>query len=242
MRIQILSDLHLEFLETVNRMMIWINQLDPGEVDVLVLAGDIADHSRLPIVLNHFCKRYTQADIVFCYGNHEFYGADFHDKPLASSTLPDNLHVLDNDSIEIAGHRFVGATLWFPYNAESHPHRYRLSDFTYIRNFDPAVYEENGTTARFFSDEMQPGDIVVTHHYPCKLSTSKQWENDPTNAFFYAPLDDLIEERRPKLWIHGHTHDSFDYTYGETRIICNPLGYPDHQENPHFKDRLIVRV
>ena len=221
-------------------MIEWINQLDTSGVDVLVLAGDIADHSRLMLVLDHFSRKYSDSEIVYCYGNHEFYGARFNDKPLTQSDLPGNLHCLDKSVVKIGKQRFIGAALWFPYKAESQAYRYQLSDFTYIRGFDPAVYEENEATARFFADEMQPSDVVVTHHYPCKRSTSKEWENDPTNAFFYSPLDDLIEERKPKLWIHGHTHDSFDYRFGETRIVCNPLGYPERQENPAFDDRLIV--
>ncbi len=240
MHLQILSDLHLEFLETSVRMIEWIDRLDADGVDVLVLAGDIAGHAHLPLVLDHFSRKYANADIVYCFGNHEFYGARFDDKPLHPSDLPGNLHLLDKNVVKIAGQRFIGATLWFPFNVKSQAHRHRLSDFTAIRGFDPTVYEENEATVRFLANEMQTGDVVVTHHYPCKLSTSKQWENDPTNAFFYSPMDELIEERKPRLWVHGHTHDSFDYRFGETRIACNPLGYPERQENPDFDERLIV--
>jgi len=28
-----------------------------------------------------------------------------------------------------------------------------------------------------------------------------------------------------KLWVHGHTHDPYDYVIGETRVVCNPRGY-----------------
>ena len=30
---------------------------------------------------------------------------------------------------------------------------------------------------------------------------------------------------RVQLWIHGHTHDSFDYFINGTRVVCNPRGY-----------------
>jgi hypothetical protein len=36
-----------------------------------------------------------------------------------------------------------------------------------------------------------------------------------------------VHERQPKLWIHGHSHDRCDYAPGETRIVANPLGYPN---------------
>jgi hypothetical protein len=30
--------------------------------------------------------------------------------------------------------------------------------------------------------------------------------------------------RRSRLWIHGHTHTSFDYEARGTRVVCNPRG------------------
>ena len=42
------------------------------------------------------------------------------------------------------------------------------------------------------------------------------------------------------LWIHGHTHDSFDYEVAGTRVICNPKGY--HIENRAFQSDLTVTV
>jgi hypothetical protein len=36
-----------------------------------------------------------------------------------------------------------------------------------------------------------------------------------------------VRELQPKLWIHGHTHDRCDYVLAETRVVANPLGYPN---------------
>ena len=36
-----------------------------------------------------------------------------------------------------------------------------------------------------------------------------------------------VRERQPKLWIHGHSHDRCDYLLGKTRVVANPLGYPN---------------
>jgi hypothetical protein len=46
--------------------------------------------------------------------------------------------------------------------------------------------------------------------------------------------------RPPELFVHGHTHCSFDYRVGQTRVLCNPHGYGD--ENPDFNPSLIVEV
>lgn len=29
-----------------------------------------------------------------------------------------------------------------------------------------------------------------------------------------------------KLWVHGHMHNASDYVIGDTRVVCNPKGYP----------------
>ena len=34
-------------------------------------------------------------------------------------------------------------------------------------------------------------------------------------------------EYQPKLWIHGHSHDRCDYLLRKTRVVANPLGYPN---------------
>ena len=48
------------------------------------------------------------------------------------------------------------------------------------------------------------------------------------NAFFVCDLAAHVRTRRdPKLWIHGHSHDRCDYLLGKTRVVGNPLGYPN---------------
>jgi hypothetical protein len=46
------------------------------------------------------------------------------------------------------------------------------------------------------------------------------------------------------LWVHGHTHSSFDYKLGKTRIICNPRGYPGTfgDMGNDFNPNLIVEI
>jgi hypothetical protein len=42
------------------------------------------------------------------------------------------------------------------------------------------------------------------------------------------------------LWIHGHTHDSFNYSVAGTRVLANPKGYVN--ENKAFDPSLVVTV
>ena len=40
---------------------------------------------------------------------------------------------------------------------------------------------------------------------------------------FVSRLHSLVGT--PALWIHGHTHDGFDYQANGTRVVANPMGY-----------------
>jgi 3',5'-cyclic AMP phosphodiesterase CpdA len=49
----------------------------------------------------------------------------------------------------------------------------------------------------------------------------------------------------PRYWLHGHVHKTFDYTIGDTRIVCNPRGHSapgGMRENPHFDPHLTIQV
>jgi len=77
-----------------------------------------------------------------------------------------------------------------------------------------------------------PGSyIVVGHHCPSEQSVAEIYKGNLLNAAFRSSLDDFIESRpQIKMWLHGHTHHNFNYWIGETRVICNPRGYIEHEE------------
>lgn len=86
--------------------------------------------------------------------------------------------------------------------------------------------------------------IVITHHGPHGKSLAPRYADDLTSAGFISNLGPLIS--RTRLWIHGHTHTSFDYAVGDARVVCNPRGYcradGSDCENPDFRWDLIVEV
>ena len=53
-----------------------------------------------------------------------------------------------------------------------------------------------------------------------------------------------MDGARASLWVHGHTHDSFDYTVNGTRVVCNPRGYAKNgvDENAGFDPNFTIRV
>lgn len=86
--------------------------------------------------------------------------------------------------------------------------------------------------------------VVVTHHSPSMQSCSDWYKHDTImNGGFHSELGNYIAYHpQIKVWTHGHTHDRFDYTIGETRVICNPRGYIGHEQGANTFDLVYVDV
>lgn len=84
--------------------------------------------------------------------------------------------------------------------------------------------------------------VVVTHHLPSMRSVAERYRHELLSACFASNLDHLLGYSA--LWVHGHTHDSFDYAAHGTRVICNPRGYcrAGQPENRQFNPALVVEV
>jgi Icc-related predicted phosphoesterase len=198
----------------------FIAEMDPTGVDALVLAGDISNCSTVARHLQWLSEKYS--NIIYVPGNHEYYGSSFASVQKILDSL--KVHLLRNEPITVMGHTFIGNTLWFPYDSQNVYYKRGMNDFSYIQDFSSWVYEENRKTIEALQ-HVDSSTIVVTHHAPSYRSIHPLYQGANLNRFFVTPLDSLIESRQPKLWIHGHTHTSFDYWIGATRIICNPFGY-----------------
>ncbi len=87
--------------------------------------------------------------------------------------------------------------------------------------------------------------VVITHHAPHQLSLAKQYAMMWASPAF---VPDLLESAfsNAQLWIHGHTHTSFDYHVAGCRVICNPHGYQHgrtgNMEAKTFNSALVVEI
>jgi Icc-related predicted phosphoesterase len=68
--------------------------------------------------------------------------------------------------------------------------------------------------------------VVVTHHAPSLRSIPRSFGDDLLSAAYASHMDGFVERSGACLWIHGHVHEHKDYTIGNTRVLCNPRGYP----------------
>jgi predicted phosphodiesterase len=259
-RIQVASDLHLEFLQ---RSFPDYRVIEPADADVLVLAGDI--HSS-GTALEVFAD--WPVPVVCIAGNHEFYHGDSAslERAFAAGPIRGQVHVLERRAWIYRDVRVLGTTLWTDYalygNAESAMSHAAavLMDHKAIRNgngaFTPADALDMHRRSRDWLGDMlaRPFDgptVVCTHHAPHPGSIHAMYEDNPANPGFINDLSNLLTAA--DLWIHGHVHNSFDYCVGSCRVVANPRGYALNRraawrvgdldwENPRFDPRLVVEV
>lgn len=254
MKLHILSDLHLS-----------ASAFDAPETDadVIILAGDIARPKEAIAWAQQFSK-----PVIFVPGNHEFYGssilATVHELKRLCAT--DDIHVLHNDAVIIEGVRFLGATLWTDFQLFGEAGEQRdfaidmaslmLRDFSRIYRddaldglFTPAdAVLQFQQHARWLNSQLNlpfPGKtVVITHHSPSIKSIHPRFASSPLNPCFVSDAEWLVDGQRAALWVHGHTHDSFNYDVKGTRVVCNPRGYctEDIIENPDFDPALVIEL
>lgn len=215
MRLQVLSDLHLEMTGDTSSI--------PVLGDVLVVAGDLHRASVVVEILCNLARRWKH--VVYVPGNHEYWGISIAEgDAMLQAPTPPNVHVLNRQSTVIEGRRFVGCTLW------SHPQSLkRCNDAYRIKGCTrDAMREWNVECRQFLSKET--ADVVVTHFMPvllCDLvavghKSPYALDSEMDSYFGNAGID----LSRGKLWIFGHTHTRIDAEVRGARLVCNPVGYP----------------
>ena len=254
MRIQIVSDLHLEFH----------NPLPPlaAGAGVIVCAGDLAPIGTGAVI--YAAEWWSGAHILYVPGNHEFYGTDIDrgSERLADQCGALGITLLDPGAIEIDGVHFIGATLWTDFlldgiagEAGAHAAARGMSDFAGqilhkggTRRFTSyASARRHAEERRFIEAELAAAQregkaaVVITHHAPTPRSIAPRFHGHPMNPGFASNLEALIGRYEPRLWIHGHVHDSVDLTIGATRVLANPGGY-DANENPTYDPALCIEL
>ncbi len=253
MKLNILSDLHLGS----GAMPRPVN-----DADVVVLAGDITRPREAVAWALGFDK-----PVLYVPGNHEFYGGSIDGTldELQRLCAGTRIRVLDCRELVLAGVRFLGATLWTDFAlfddaaqqaAAKAEARRLVRDFSRIRSRagSPEVFTPEDSAELFRRhaawldgrlDSPHAGPtVVITHHAPSRDSIHPRFAGSLLNVCFVSDAARLLRSRRAVLWIHGHTHDSFDHRVHGTRVVCNPRGYARDgiPENPAFDPDFIVDV
>lgn len=242
MKIQIASDLHLEF----DSQKKWLENFPLNVVgDVLVLAGDISIWME-PIKWNDWFLDWATSNykyVVMVHGNHSFYrnGDLARVKDGLVETIYPNLYYGHNTSVILDGVEFILSPLWsnIDMNLEFYI-RQAMSDFKYIkydeqvlgvRHYNKLHQECVTFLEETFKEEPTHHRVVVTHHAPSLSLESPKHRNSPLTSAFVSDLDHLIEKSKATYWVYGHTHTNIQGQVGETKLVTNQLGYVSCREH-----------
>ena len=256
MRIQLLSDLHLE-TETYQP------EPAPG-AELLVLAGDIDSRwSGLDLF------RGWPQPVLFVAGNHEFDGRDLDDATLGlrARCADLGLRMLEKESVvvEAAGGervRFLGTTRWCDFDLFGAVGRakamragaYFMKLMQTTRQglpFDADAVRAEALACRTWleAELKRPRDgwdrtVAITHFAPSVKSADPRYGARSGTASFCNADDALIP--LADTWLHGHLHCAHDYAVahgkGATRVICNPRGHERRGEAEAHRPQLLIEV
>lgn len=248
MKVQVLSDLHIEFDGF---------KVNTTGSDVVVLAGDI--HVENKGVL-WALENIRDKPVIYVLGNHEYYGSAYPQlaNSLKKLTRGTNVKILENDTFTFEGVNFLGCTLWTDFELfgdaklAGNQCQQRMSDYRKIsispnnsklRSLD--VANIHTTSLNWLKKELKLRkdqiNIVVTHHGPDTRSLPDINSKNIIDAAYVSRLERILIDYNPDMWLHGHLHNSSDYTVGNCRVVCNPRGYPGGR-NPKFNDHLLLEL
>lgn len=245
MKLRVMSDLHLNFSKFE------VPQGPEDKDTVLVLAGDVCE-----VALNKQTYREFFEDVndrfkmvLYVFGNHEYYETSYlraYDQFMRECGHLDRVKVLDMDSIDLDGVRFIGCTLWSDFDGEDpltmYDARVMMSDYDLVRMGNHAApYQRRLTpqdtlkdhkvmrdwvfeqTIQARLDGMKP--VVITHHHPSFESVPSKFKGNTLNGCYCSDLVEEVFDNGPDLWVCGHIHEKTDYMINKTRVLCNPRGY-----------------
>ena len=238
MKIQLMSDLHLEVHPHFQP------EPAPG-ADLLVLAGDVGSYqpgSLLPDAdfgLSRFAG--WPVPVLYVPGNHEYDMQDFDAAHTRLRATCERLGLLwlERETRVLGGVRFIGTTLWSDFDAlleqperspavvarnlKAREKAFRAANY-YLRTTggtrhgapwlaegvrEQALVCQEWLRAALASPFDGP-TVAVTHFAPSLRSGDPRYGLSPGTAGFCNALDDLLPFAN--LWLHGHLHCPSDYT------------------------------
>lgn len=174
----------------------------------------------------------------------------------------EGLHYLDGEVVNCDGIDIGGVGMWFDYSFARD--RLELSDSTiraaWEKDMNDSRYIFGGSDnyivptayggsfkVSSFNDrdylmmnlrklkQIKSCDIMVSHYSPKVREDFPEKWNNVFATFYHFDGKSEIDRIKPKFWVHGHIHAQVDEMYNDTRILCNPLGYPKENSYTEIK-------
>lgn len=229
MKILYFSDIHID----ISKIKFDLPDETYFQYDLIVIAGDLSNDPKLSLTFLENLQSKTSKPIIVVPGNHDRWHNSFEKSEQILGKFPG---FLNRKIFEINGERILGLTLWYYFDKSFH--RNSWSDLMYIQDYRK-VEEEHYLDKEFLINNLKEGDIVVSHMLPLQELVSIKYKNDPYNKYFVTDIPDIIEERKPKLWIHGHSHEPCYTKVYNTLFLRNPAGYPGEWCHKNFLYQIV---
>lgn len=248
--IDFISDLHInhyvQFCSDDDRWkqeteeFIWQNYLVDQKSEVIALAGDYSEFNRQTIwLIDSFAEAYEHVLVVF--GNHDHYlvGKQMLDTYAKSSknrlnevanhfSDRPNVHILQNETVEICGFTFAGSRLWYDIKTAENLKFYNLrsNDSKYIFPKPSTIYKKYHEEDMAFYESLEYVDVMITHVPPVIPPTGGK-----INELYVTP----VKKFKSKHWICGHQHLVENFKIEETVFHMNAAGYSSENKVPRLK-------
>lgn len=256
MKIQLLSDLHLETED--------FHPEPAPEAELLVLGGDIdagwGAYDRF---------RDWPVPVIAIAGNHEFDGRDVDAAwaGLRARCAAVGITLLERESLVATGRdgrrvRFVATVRWCDFDlfgAAQRDKAMRAAGY-FMRlmgstrggvPYDAEAMRADGLACRaWLAAELQRASpdwdttVALTHFGPSLRSADPRYGDRPSTASFCNADDELLPYA--STWIHGHLHCRHDYVVehgaGRTRVVSNARGHSFNGESTGYDGRCTLDV
>jgi len=221
MKIAYCSDLHVDFNKDPD-----LRLPKDDEYDVMLVCGDVANHPKESVRYINKLQSQLNKELIFVPGNHDRWS-----KGVLTFSETENIlkttQCFQNRTVKVIGEqRFLCCTLWYKLIISNGR---EWSDLNHINDWK-TVQTEHDLDQKFLQENMQKGDIVVTHMLPSFETISYKYIGSPDNRFYMTEMKQLIEERKPLAWFHGHSHEFLFRKIEDTFFLRNPRGYYSHFE------------
>lgn len=227
MRVQILSDVHIESFDGIPDVRDFIRPV----ADTLILAGDVGHHYKREqwfSFLKELCGMFKT--VLYVLGNHEYY---INEKNLSMSQVVElveafrkenpNLillnkatYLIPNGAEDGSDVVILGCTLWsriqeIPQHFLDRIPEMDLKKYSMTHQSE-LMFIENTIKACRNTSKL----VIVTHYCPVLFANNPLYETN---------LEHLLTREQVHTWVYGHTHDNRSFTTrGGTNLVTNQRG------------------
>jgi len=248
MKVQIISDLHLEFHKRFPRI--------PPKEDILILAGDIGkiNYPNFEPFLEYLSENWKL--IIYVFGNHEFYHSSktiytlMEEYKLLFSKYP-NIKLLEDDTYETEDYLFYGS-LFLPKVSVPYTNCFKQIKEKNKKNWTVPIsletwnhlHQNYQISLKNRLNNLPDKKIIIITHYPLLIngtSHPKYLDDSLEKKENFAVDFDFGKVTHQITCIAGHTHYSYDFlTENGIRFISNQVGYIE--EEIDFKEDLVFEI